>query len=493
MRVTARGESLWLLDSWVWLPASPGIVAEWRGFLLSSSPLDSTVARSEMKRHGLRLAAWCLLALAAACAQMARAHEFKLDAVLNAFVKIEPGEVQLVIRGPLYLFRSAKFPIRNNTQIDVDKSGPAIERSLAAIKQSITLFENGRPLVASRASGRLSLPSDRSFESYEEAASHVSEPPEPDTSIYIDQGYVDATVTYPISSPNSVFAIRTPFAAGLGDLKVSLRYMPLGEDSRAMVFTSLSGIVALNPTWVTAAAGFIRLGIEHILTGYDHLLFLLCLVIPLRGWRQILSVITVFTVAHSFTLLGSAFNLAPSGKWFPPFVEAAIAASIVYMALENIMGVDLKRRVLITGLFGLVHGFGFSYGLQENFQYAGTHLLVSLFGVQRRHRNRPGHGPGGHAACARRAAALCAAGARRHDHPVGHRRPDGLAVDDRAREHAEAGSMAAADRGGAGDPCVLGRRHPARGCRHPRHRETDAVDNAFRGATAATARRGLIA
>ena len=332
-----------------------------------------------MKLRSLRIAAWSLLAFAAACAQMARAHEFKLDAVLNAFVKIEPGEAQLVVRGPLYLFRSAKFPISNNILIDVDKSGPAIERSLAAIAQSVTLFENGRPLVASRASGRLSLPSDRSFESYQQAASHVSEPPEPDTSIYIDQGYVDARITYPISSPGSVFAIRTPSAAGLGDLKVSLRYMPLGEDSRAMVFTSLSGIVVLNPTWVSAAAGFIGLGIEHILTGYDHLLFLLCLMIPLRGWRQILSVITVFTVAHSFTLLGSAFHLAPSGRWFPPFVEAAIAASIVYMALENIMGVNLKRRVLITGLFGLVHGFGFSYGHQENFQYAGTHLLVSLF------------------------------------------------------------------------------------------------------------------
>jgi hypothetical protein len=331
-----------------------------------------------MKLRGLRIAAWSLLAFAAACAQIARAHEFKLDAVLNAFVKIEPGEAQLVVRGPLYLFRSAKFPTKNNIQIDVDKSGPAIERSLAAIAQSITLFENGRPLVASHASGRLSLPSDRSFESYEQAASHVSEPPEPDTSIYIDQGYVDARITYPISSPGSVFAIRTPPAVGIGDLKVSLRYM-LGEDSRAMVFTSLSGIVVLNPTWVSAATGFIGLGIEHILTGYDHLLFLLCLVVPLRGWRQILSIITVFTVAHSFTLVGSAFNLAPSGTWFPPFVETAIAASIVYMALENIMGVDLKRRILITGLFGLVHGFGFSYGLQENFQFAGTHLLVSLF------------------------------------------------------------------------------------------------------------------
>ena len=49
------------------------------------------------------------------------------------------------------------------------------------------------------------------------------------------------------------------------------------------------------------------------------------------------------------------------------------------MALENIVGVDLERRMLITGLFGLVHGFGFSYGLSENFQFAGTHLLVSLF------------------------------------------------------------------------------------------------------------------
>ena len=58
-----------------------------------------------MKLRGLRLAAWSLLACAAACAQIVRAHEFKLDAVINAFVKIEPGEAQLVIRAPLYLFK----------------------------------------------------------------------------------------------------------------------------------------------------------------------------------------------------------------------------------------------------------------------------------------------------------------------------------------------------------------------------------------------------
>ncbi len=331
-----------------------------------------------MKRFLVRFAT-CFLACAAVCVPLAHAHEFKMDAVINAFVRIEPGAAQLVVRAPLYLFKSTRFPIKN-AEIDVDSSASALDRATAAFEQSLTLYENGKPLAASGATARLSLPSDRSFTSYEEASSHVAQAPERDTKIYVDQGYVDARITYPIASPDSEFAIRTTAAPELGDyLKLAVRYLPLDGDSRTMVATSSSGTVALNPTWWRAAATFTRLGIAHILTGYDHLLFLLCLVIPLRGWRKILSVVTVFTVAHSFTLLGTAFHLAPSGNWFPPFVETAIAASIVYMALEHIMGVELERRILIMGLFGLVHGFGFSYGLQENFQFAGTHLLVSLF------------------------------------------------------------------------------------------------------------------
>ena len=332
-----------------------------------------------MNVRGLRWPVRCLVAGILFFAQLASAHEFKLDAVINAFVRIEPTQAELVVRAPLYLFKGAKFPV-NNVEIDVDKSAPAVERALAAIQQDLTLYENNRPLVASSATGRLSLPSDRSFENYDQAVRHVAEPFERGAGIYVDQGYVDARITYPISSPGAEFAVRSTAGPELGEyLKVAVRYMPVGDGGRAMVLTSNAGMVALNPTWTRAAAGFTRLGIEHILTGYDHLLFLLCLIIPLRGWRQILSVVTVFTIAHSFTLVGSAFDLAPSTAAFPPFVETAIAASIVYMALENIIGVDLQRRILITGLFGLAHGFGFSYGLQENFQFAGTHLLVSLF------------------------------------------------------------------------------------------------------------------
>jgi hypothetical protein len=332
-----------------------------------------------MRRLCGRLWAGLLLLAAAACPPLAGAHEFKLDAVMNAFVKIEPGRAELVVRAPLYLFKSARFPVAG-VEIDVDQSSPAIQRALAAIQKDVTLYENGRPLTAGAATARLALPSDRSFESYEQAVRHIADPLEPDTHIFIDQGYVDARIYYAISATDSEFSVRTTAGPELGEaLKLAVRYLPARGDERALVLTSLAGQVALNPTWMRAASGFVRLGIEHIVTGYDHLLFLLCLVVPLRGWRRVLAVVTVFTLAHSLTLLGSAFGLAPSGRWFPPFVETAIAASIVYMALENIVGVDLERRILITGLFGLVHGFGFSYGLSENLQFAGSHLVVSLF------------------------------------------------------------------------------------------------------------------
>jgi len=302
-----------------------------------------------------------------------------MDAVMNAFVKVDEREAHLVVRVPLFALRHAGFPV-SGRDIDVAGSGPAIERALAMLRQDIMLWENDDLLVPSSAVGRLQLPSDRSFDKYKDALADAVGTPAPGTVIYVDQGFLDADLSYPISSPHSRFSIRTVvFPDVAGFLKLAVRYLPPGEQGRAMVITSRSGRVPLNPAWYQAAAGFVGLGITHILGGADHLLFLLCLIIPFVRLRQVIPIITAFTVAHSFTLIGSAYDLAPSGAWFPPFVETAIAASIVYMALENIVGVDLRRRWILTGLFGLVHGFGFSYGLKEELQFAGRHLLVALF------------------------------------------------------------------------------------------------------------------
>jgi hypothetical protein len=309
----------------------------------------------------------------------AGSHEFALDSTITAFVKIDPGQAHLVVRVPLHLLRPAKFPLKGR-EIDLAHAGPAVQRALTEMAQRITLREDNRVLAPSTSIGRLSLPSDRSFDRYADAAKHVEQPLDLGTAIYTDQGYLDAQFTYAITSPDAQFSIETAVAPELKDyVKLAIRYLPLDGKSRAMIITSRSGNVFLNPTWYRAAAGFVALGVAHILGGLDHLLFLLCLIIPFRRLRQVLPIVTAFTAAHSFTLLGSAYNLAPQGAWFPPFVETAIAASIVFMALENIVGADLRRRWLITGLFGLVHGFGFSYGLQQNLQFAGKHLLVSLF------------------------------------------------------------------------------------------------------------------
>jgi hypothetical protein len=336
--------------------------------------------------HGGRIAVfplavgvWAAMAASAVVGPApAGAHETVRETFMNAFLKIEPREAHLVIRVPLRVLEAARFPL-SGREIDLANADPAIERALAALGREITLEENGRPLEPSAASGRLSLPSDRSFETYAGAAEHVARPLAAGTTIYADQGGLDAHLTYPITSPTSRFTIATVVAPELRDyLKLSVRYLPPSEGGRVMVITARSGRVSLDPRWFEAAAGFVMLGVAHILGGIDHLLFLLCLVIPVLSVRQILGIVTAFTVAHSVTLLGSAADLGPGGAWFPPFVEAAIAASIVYMALENILNVNLRRRWLVTGLFGLVHGFGFSYGLKENLQFAGGHLVVSL-------------------------------------------------------------------------------------------------------------------
>jgi hypothetical protein len=121
------------------------------------------------------------------------------------------------------------------------------------------------------------------------------------------------------------------------------------------------------------------LGFEHILDGIDHLLFLFCLVVPFRSFWALVPIVTSFTVAHSITLIAASLGLAPNALWFPPLIETLIALSIVFMAFDNILGATLNRRWLIAFGFGLVHGFGFSFELSESLQFAGAHLLTSLF------------------------------------------------------------------------------------------------------------------
>lgn len=113
---------------------------------------------------------------------------------------------------------------------------------------------------------------------------------------------------------------------------------------------------------------FLELGFRHILEGYDHLLFLLGLVIVTKNWRELLAVITAFTIAHSTTLALSALEIFAMK---PAFTESLIAVSIAYVGIENVVMKEHKYRWIVAGSFGLVHGAGFSGHL--------TGLLKTMF------------------------------------------------------------------------------------------------------------------
>ncbi len=189
---------------------------------------------------------------------------------------------------------------------------------------------------------------------------------------------LDAWLEYPITSDQSRFAINPGLRTLALRVTIALRLITPDGRVRAFELHDDPGIVRLDPRWHQAARRFLQSGFDHILGGIDHLLFLLCLVIPLRRMRTLIAVVTSFTVAHSVTLIASAYDMAPGGLWFPPLVETLIATSIVYMALENIVGANVTRRWIITFAFGLVHGFGFSFALRDSLQFAGSHMLTSL-------------------------------------------------------------------------------------------------------------------
>ncbi len=183
---------------------------------------------------------------------------------------------------------------------------------------------------------------------------------------------------------NVEFRYRYPDPAGLNDVRFTSRLLPElafghrqafaahGERGEEIVRSILSardsGVAVIfdapAPATSSRFLDFFLLGVRHIVTGYDHLLFLFGLLLVCRTPRAALLLVTCFTVAHSLTLALATFGLVelPS-RW----VEAAIAASIVYVGVENLFRHEalLRGRGLLTFAFGLVHGLGFASVLRE--------------------------------------------------------------------------------------------------------------------------------
>ena len=174
-------------------------------------------------------------------------------------------------------------------------------------------------------------------------------------------------------------------AATLTDVLVRVQRLDGSTQVTRLTPAAPSFTVAATPRAIEVAGTYLRLGVEHILGGIDHLLFVLALLILVEGTRRLIVTITAFTLAHSLTLAGATLGFVHVPG--PP-IEAAIALSIMFVAAEIIHGrhgtIGLTRRFpwIVAFTFGLLHGFGFAGALSEvGLPHAAIPIALLCFNV----------------------------------------------------------------------------------------------------------------
>lgn len=311
----------------------------------------------------------------------ASAHDLPGKLTILMYVKPHESQLQVLLRVPMEGLTEIVFPLRGPGYLDFEQATPALtDAANVYIVDNMRFYANGaqlgRPLLAKT---RVSHAGDASFQEFETALAHIHGPPQTNVEdIYWKQAFLDVLVTYDNVPRDARFALDANLDRISLETHTVLRFLPPDSPERAFSYEGDPGLIQLEPSWWYAFSRFVVLGFEHILEGIDHLLFLFCLIIPARSVRALIPVITAFTIAHSITLISSAFGLAPSALWFPSLIETLIALSIVYMAVENMFGAKLHRRWAIVFCFGLIHGFGFSFILADRMQFAGAHLVSAL-------------------------------------------------------------------------------------------------------------------
>jgi mono/diheme cytochrome c family protein len=328
-----------------------------------------------------RAAVAIALALVLVMPAQPAAHELPRRVVVRAFARVDSSTLILLVRVPLEAMRDVEFPTRGDGFLDISRSDRLLrDAAMLWVAGGVVVYDGGAQVTGGRVTGvRISLPSDGAFHAFESAAAGFDAPPLPDSvEIPWQQALVDVRLEYPVGGMQQRLALD-PRWGQLGVTTTTvLRVVGDRGSERVLSFEGNPGRIGLDPPWYAAAARFVTAGFTHILDGVDHLLFLVCLVIPVRRLWPLVGIVTAFTVAHSITLGAAALGFVPDALWFPALIEMLIAFSIVFMAAGNILGARLDRRWQFAFVFGLVHGFGFSFALRDSLQFAGSHLVMAL-------------------------------------------------------------------------------------------------------------------
>lgn len=253
---------------------------------------------------------FCLTALGALAFSIASvtAHDIPSDVTAHAFIRPQGNHLQVIVRVPLGAIRDIAFP-EDRGYLDIEKLAPLLPGAAKVQIADLMEVREGETILPKPeiAATQISLESDRSLDTFDDALKHVRKPKLPNIANLVwNQVFFDMLLEYPLRSDRSDFFIRTGFERLGARVVQVIRFVEPGGGIRVYEFNTDPGLIPLDPRWYQAARRFVELGFFHILDGTDHLLFLLCLVIPFRRFRPLLGVVTAFTIAHSITLIASS-------------------------------------------------------------------------------------------------------------------------------------------------------------------------------------------
>lgn len=338
-----------------------------------------------MTSRVFRVAAALLLALTVR--PVVNAHDIPDEIVVQSYVRPRQNQLQVLLRIPLLAVADANLPKDGTGYLALPYIDAPLREAANQISNGIVFLEGDERLTRyDIINARISLPSDRSFDSYDGAIAGVRGAKLPDTTkVYYNQGFLDLELHFPIQSPHSAFSMRVLFGRGLANRTATyIHFIRPDGEVRAFRIHDDTPLVRLDPNASQAASVFLQAGFYRFLDGLDHLLFVILLALPFRRARDLIKPFAAFAIGHSVTLTMAAFGLGAMDTWFAPTIGALIALSLVYVAIENsLLSTALKPGVLhhrwIVGLiFGLFHGFGFAIALQDSLQFAGSHPIAAL-------------------------------------------------------------------------------------------------------------------
>lgn len=332
-----------------------------------------------------------LLMVGLALSAPAIAHDLPDELEITVLLEPADGRIAAAYRVPLALLESIGLPKHGPGYLDLPLLDEPLERAARALVDEIAVFADGQELVPDQVATRVSLPSEDAFGAMASARGHVLGPPlPPSTNVFWNQGYFDAYAEYPLATARPSFALDIRVAPGLASLlRLDVWFFPAEGEAVDYHVHGGHGWLELDPGRLWVVGSFLRGGADHLFTRVDQLLFLLCLLLAFRAWKQPLRgapVLAGYAGGFSLALFAAAGGLVTTGPWVLPLAEVVVALAITYVALENIVVAWVGPRdpagppwrwALAAG-FGLAFGLRFAAAVEADLQFAGAYPGLAI-------------------------------------------------------------------------------------------------------------------